>query len=248
MQPPGAPVRRGPSFRTRSLFNPGQGHDIPLAAGERALTEVLQERVDQLVRNYRVRGHRMAQIDPLQQPLVHPPELDPAHYGFSEADLARTFSKADGDLPRLRTLRDILNHLRNTYCRSIGVQFMHIDDLATREWLQKRMEETENRIALSREQQLRILERLTDAVVFEEFIQTKYLGAKSYSLEGGESLIPLLDLAIEKAAGQGVEEIVMAMAHRGRLNVLANIIGKRPSQIFREFEDVDPSGTSVSGT
>ncbi len=243
MQPPGSPgtsVRRGPSFRTRSLFNPGRSGEIPLSASERALTEVLQERVDQLVRNFRVRGHRAAQIDPLHQPLPHPPELDPAHYGFSEADLDRTFSKADGDRPRLRTLRDILTHLRNTYCRSIGVQFMHIDDLAVRQWLQERMERTENRITLGRQQQLRILERLTDAVVFEEFIQTKYLGAKSYSLEGGESLIPLLDLAIEKSAAQGVEEIVVAMAHRGRLNVLSNIIGKRPSQIFREFEDVDP--------
>jgi 2-oxoglutarate dehydrogenase E1 component len=117
---------------------------------------------------------------------------------------------------------------------------MHIDDLRVRRWLRKRMEPTENRLHLSREEQLRILTRLTDAVTFEEFIRKKFIGAKSFSLEGSESLIPLLDLAIEKAAEQGVREIVMGMAHRGRLNVLANIVGKSPRQIFREFEDADP--------
>src|SRR5207244_7336340 len=106
-------------------------------------------------------------------------------------------------------------------------------------WLQERMERTENRHQITRKEQLRILTRLTDAVVFEEFIHKKFVGAKSFSLEGCESLIPLLDLAIEKAADQGIEEIVFGMAHRGRLNVLANIIGKNPRQIFREFAD-DP--------
>src|SRR5262249_38825768 len=128
----------------------------------------------------------------------------------------------------------------NTYCRYIGVQYMHIHDLEARRWLRDRMESTENRLALSREEQLRILTRLTDAAIFEEFLQKKYPGAKTFSLEGAESLIPLLDLAIERAAVQGIEEIVLAMAHRGRLNVLANILGKSPREIFREFEDVDP--------
>src|SRR5436190_5062672 len=114
---------------------------------------------------------------------------------------------------------------------------MHIDDLKIRMWLQERMEPTENRVEITRKEQLRILTRLTDAVVFEEFIRKKFVGAKSFSLEGSESLIPLLDLAIEKAGDQGVQEIVLGMAHRGRLNVLANIIGKRPQQIFREFAD-----------
>src|SRR5438874_3879700 len=102
------------------------------------------------------------------------------------------------------------------------------------------MEPSENRLQLTRDEQLRILTRLTDAVTFEEFIHKKFVGAKSFSLEGAESLIPLLDLAIEKAAGQGIREIVLGMAHRGRLNVLANIMGKSPQQIFREFEDIDP--------
>ncbi len=122
--------------------------------------------------------------------------------------------------------------LRNTYCRSIGVQFMHIDDLVMRQWLQVRMEGTENRLRLSRPEQLRILQRLTDAVVFETFIQRKYIGAKSFSLEGSETLIPLLDLAIEKAGEQGIDEIVMGMAHRGRLSVLANIVGKPAKDIL----------------
>ena len=143
---------------------------------------------------------------------------------------------SDGPL----TLREILDRVRNTYCRSIGVQFMHIDDLDVRRWLQERMEGTENRLKLSREEQIRILTRLTDAVIFEEFIRKKFVGAKSFSLEGGESLIPLLDLAIEKGGEQGMDEIVLAMAHRGRLNVLANIIGKSPREIFREFEDSNP--------
>src|SRR5437667_12661946 len=117
---------------------------------------------------------------------------------------------------------------------------MHIDDLSVRRWLQERMEPVENRLALSREEQIRILTRLTDAVTFEEFIRKKFIGAKSFSLEGCESLIPLLDLAIEKAGGQGIREIVLGMAHRGRLNVLANIVGKNPREIFREFADADP--------
>src|SRR5256885_15434139 len=133
------------------------------------------------------------------------------------------------------TLGGLLDRLRNTYCRSIGVQYMFIDDLRVRRWLQRRMEPTENRLQLTREEQLRILTRLTDAVTFEEFIRKKFIGAKSFSLEGSESLIPLLDLAIEKAGEQGIKEIVLGMAHRGRLNVLANIIGKSPREIFREF-------------
>jgi len=137
------------------------------------------------------------------------------------------------------TLGRLLERLRNTYCRSIGVQYMHIDDLSVRRWLQRRMESTENRLQLTREEQLRILTKLTDAVTFEEFIRKKFVGAKSFSLDGSESLIPLLDLAIEKAGEQGLREVVLGMAHRGRLNVLANIMGKSARQIFREYADSD---------
>ncbi|REJ91623.1 MAG: 2-oxoglutarate dehydrogenase E1 component [Planctomycetota bacterium] len=228
--------RRSPSFKRRSAFNPPpSGRQT-----EDSRAVVLQERVDQLIRNYRVRGHIIARVDPLEHQRIEPAELKPEFYGFSDEDLDRTFSTSWVGGPRSRTLREILQWLRNTYCRSIGVQFMHIDSLQVRQWLQDRMESTENRLTLPRETQLRILRRLIDAVVFEEFLQKKYTGAKSFSLEGAESLIPLLDLAFETAGDHGVKEIVLAMAHRGRLNVLANIVGKHPRQIFREFEDVDP--------
>jgi 2-oxoglutarate dehydrogenase E1 component len=156
------------------------------------------------------------------------------------ADLDRTITLTTPRGAEVRKVRQVLERMRNTYCRFIGVQFMHIDELSVRKWLTERMEATQNRIALSRAEQLRILTRLTDATVFEEFLQKKYIGAKSFSLEGGETLIPLLDLLIERAGNDGVEEIVLAMAHRGRLNVLANIMGKPHRAIFREFEDVDP--------
>ncbi len=124
---------------------------------------------------------------------------------------------------------------------------MHIDQVGVRQWLQERMEQTQNRAQLTRKEQLRIFTRLTDAVLFEEFIRRKFIGATSFSLEGSESLIPLLDLAIEKAGEQALDEIVLGMAHRGRLNVLANIMGKSPRQIFREFADSDRKVSSGHG-
>jgi 2-oxoglutarate dehydrogenase E1 component len=138
------------------------------------------------------------------------------------------------------TVQGIFQRLRDTYCRSIGAQFLHIDDLKRREWLQHRMESTQNRPGLSRNEQLRILTRLTDAVVFEEFLRKKFPGAKTFSLEGCETLLPLLDLAIEKSGHQGVKTIVIGMGHRGRLNVLAHIVGKNPCEIFQEFTDAKP--------
>lgn len=198
-----------------------------------------QERIDRLVRAYRVRGHLIARFDPLGQPRREPSELRPEFYGFTDEELDLPCSTQHMAGADVRTVRSVLDRLRNTYCRWIGAQFMHIDDATSREWLQERMEGCENRLQLSRDEQLRILRRLADAVILEEFIQKKYLGAKSFSLEGAETLIPLLDLAIEHAGEQGVGEIILAMAHRGRLNVLANIMGKSPQQIFREFDDVD---------
>lgn len=203
-------------------------------------TAYKQDRVDELVRAYRVRGHMLAQLDPLGQQRPERYSIDPGDYGFTEEDMSRPFSARTIHGPDVLTLREIIERMSNTYCRSIGVEFMHITDLGVRTWLQERMEGTENRLQLESDQQVRIFTRLTDAVIFEDFIQKKYLGAKSFSLEGAESLIPLLDLAIESAAEHGVRELVLGMAHRGRLNVLANIIGKSPREIFREFEDLDP--------
>src|SRR5690349_10331648 len=232
--------RFGASFRPFSLFNPPSVAPAS-SRGRLAGPELaaMQDRVYLLTRLYRVRGHRLAQVDPLGLPRPVPEELTPEFFGFTEADMdmpvySETF-QYDGPL----TLGKLLERLRNTYCRSIGVQYMHIDDLSVRRWLQRRMETTENRLQLSREEQLRILTRLTDAVTFEEFIRRKFPGAKTFSLDGSESLIPLLDLAIEKAGEQGIQEIVVGMAHRGRLNVLANIMGKSPRQIFREYADTD---------
>ena len=200
----------------------------------------MQERVDQLVREYRVRGHLAAKIDPLGFARKTHPELDPSAYGLTPEDLQRPFAAPDIHYTTGRTLNDIIDKLRETYCRSIGAQFMHIDNRTIREWLQRRMEATENRLQLSRDVQTRIYTRLTDATLFEEFVRKKYTGSKTFSLEGSESLIPLLDLALEKAGEHGVRSIVMAMAHRGRLNVLANIMGKRAQSIFWSFDDPNP--------
>jgi 2-oxoglutarate dehydrogenase E1 component len=233
--------RLGPSFRPASMFNPP---GITVREGDTttdgASLALLQERVDLLIRNYRVRGHKVARLDPLDQPRPQPEDLDPATLGLTEADLDRPFSTNVIAGPPVQTLRQIISRLRNTYCRSIGAQFMYIDDPVVRRWLSERMESTENRTQLTRAEQLRILRRLTVATKFEQFLQTNFIGAKTFSLEGGETLIPLLDLAIEKASEQGVEQVVLGMAHRGRLNVLANIMGKPLTQIFHEFEDADP--------
>ena len=226
---------RGPSFSATSIFGARGGNG-------RASLDVaaLQDRLDQLVRAYRVRGHMIADLDPLGLHRDPHPELALAHYGFSEADLGLTFSARTLSGPAVLTLGEIIERLRTTYCSAIGVQFMHIDDLEVKSWLQTRMEQTQNRLELSREQQIRVLTKLTDAEIFEQFLHRKFLGAKRFSLEGGESLIPLLDQALEEVAAHGAEEVVIAMAHRGRLNVLANFMGKDPTDIFREFADLDP--------
>ena len=223
----------------------GEAKPLPLppvatgTAGEERVA-FLQDRVDQLVRAFRVRGHLMAEIDPLGRPRPGLPELDPRFYHLTEADMDRSFSTDTIEGPQSMSLRQIIKRLRNTYCRSIGVQFMHMDDLRVRQWLQVRMEGCENRIQLDRKQQLRIYRQMTTAAVFEEFIQKRFLGAKSFSLEGSESLIPLVEMAIERAASQDIADCVLGMAHRGRLNVLANVMGKSPQKIFREFADMDP--------
>ena len=231
----------GPSFHARSLFNPAP---LPVprrrVPGLDPLQASVRDRLNQLIRNYRVRGHMLAELDPLGTRRPTPPELELSYYGFRDSDLDLLTGCSTLPYDEPLSIREILQRLRNTYCRSIGVQFMHLDDPAARNWLQRRMESTQNRLTLSREEQLRILVRLTDAVIFEEFLRKKFLGAKTFSLEGCETLVPLLDLAIEKASRQGVRDIVIGMAHRGRLNVLANIIGKPVSDIFREFADTEP--------
>jgi 2-oxoglutarate dehydrogenase E1 component len=231
-------VRRQPSFPRRSIFNPpgDNGNGAPGAAYHAA---ALQEKVDRMIRVYRARGHRLAKVNPLVQTLPDLPELELEFFGLREDDMDKPILGRGIAYPGLNTPRKVLEHLRETYCRAIGVQFMHIDDLEVTQWLGKHVESTRNHTELTREDKIRIFRRINDAVTFEKYLQTKYIGSKSFSLEGGESLIPLLDLAIEQAAEQGVEDIVLAMAHRGRLNVLANIMGKTPREIFAEFEDFE---------
>jgi len=200
----------------------------------------MQDRIDQLVREYRVRGHLVAQLDPLGLVKSECPELSPTSYGLSDNDLNRPFDATSLSNVSGGTLHEILTKLRNTYCRSIGAQFMHIDNRNVRDWLQRRMETTENRLELSHDVQRRIYTRLADASIFEEFVRRKFVGAKTFSLEGAESLIPMLDLALEKAGQHQVKEVVMGMAHRGRLNVMANILKKRAVNIFWSFDDPNP--------
>jgi len=238
----------GPSFAPTSIFNPHTSAGPVVEPGEEDLWIArLQERVDQLIRNYRVRGHNAAKIDPLGRPRPKQPELDPSFYEFTEEDLDRPVSARTIRGSNVQTLRDIIHRFDDTYCNRIGAQFMHIDELDVRDWLQRRLEDADHRLRLSREQQVRILTKLTDAILFEQFVRRKYVGAKTFSLEGAESLIPLLDMAIEKLVSQGTREVVMGMSHRGRLNVLANTVGKNLKDIFREFEDVDPDLYTLRG-
>ncbi|HUJ28039.1 MAG TPA: 2-oxoglutarate dehydrogenase E1 component, partial [Myxococcales bacterium] len=204
---------------------------VPQAAATR---EQLQESVDELINAYRLRGHLFANLDPLG--LLQPPptaEMELVTFGLSDGDLDKTFSAFGTEL----TLREIVERCRRTYCRTIGVEFMHGEDPAIKQWLQQKMESTGNMATLSREQKLRILARLTDAETIETFLHRKYIGKKRFSLEGGESLIPLLDWLIDEFGKLGGEEIVLGMAHRGRLNVLVNVLGKGLNELFAEFED-----------
>ena len=234
-------VQLGPSFQTRSVFNPSaSAAPRATAVDSNPSAANLNARLHELIHNHRVRGHIIAAVNPLGPTQAQPPELDLEYYGFTGAELELLVNPPELHYETPLTVREVFQRLRDTYCRSIGVQYMHIGNLAVRQWLQRRMEGSQNRLQVSREEQLRILTRLTDAVVFEEFLRAKFPGAKTFSLEGCETLVPLLDLAIEKAGHLGVNAIVAGMGHRGRLNVLAHIIGKNPSEIFREFADDEP--------
>jgi 2-oxoglutarate dehydrogenase E1 component len=206
-----------------------------------------QVHVQTLTNMYRVRGHLIADLDPLswKEPHTHP-ELDPATYGLTIWDLEREFF-TDGVAGRnVMPLGDLLGVLRDAYCRRIGVEYMHIQEPDQKQWIQQQVEGVHT--ALGSDEQLHILDRLNAAEAFERFLHTKYTGHKRFGLEGAESLIPLVDEVLDQAASAGYQEAVLGMAHRGRLNVLANIVGKSFRQIFREFEgDLDPSTTQGTG-
>ncbi|MFG2127663.1 multifunctional oxoglutarate decarboxylase/oxoglutarate dehydrogenase thiamine pyrophosphate-binding subunit/dihydrolipoyllysine-residue succinyltransferase subunit [Streptomyces sp. NPDC048751] len=203
-------------------------------------------RVFELIHSYRVRGHVMADTDPLEYQQRKHPDLDITEHGLTLWDLEREFAVGGFAGKSLMKLRDILGVLRDSYCRTTGIEFMHIQDPKQRKWIQDRIERPHTKP--EREEQLRILRRLNAAEAFETFLQTKYVGQKRFSLEGGESVIPLLDAVIDSAAESRLDEVVIGMAHRGRLNVLANIVGKSYAQIFREFEgNLDPKSMHGSG-
>ncbi|MGW3319818.1 multifunctional oxoglutarate decarboxylase/oxoglutarate dehydrogenase thiamine pyrophosphate-binding subunit/dihydrolipoyllysine-residue succinyltransferase subunit [Streptomyces fungicidicus] len=203
-------------------------------------------RVFELIHSYRVRGHVMADTDPLEYRQRKHPDLDIVEHGLTLWDLEREFAVGGFAGKSLMKLRDILGVLRDSYCRTTGVEFMHIQDPKQRKWIQDRIERSHTKP--EREEQLRILRRLNAAEAFETFLQTKYVGQKRFSLEGGESVIPLLDAVLDSAAESRLDEVVIGMAHRGRLNVLANIVGKSYAQIFREFEgNLDPKSMHGSG-
>ena len=198
-----------------------------------------QVSVLQLINAHRFLGTRWAQLDPLkrtERPEIH--ELELSHYGFTEADLNETFNTGSfHGLPSDRaTLREILDAVRQTYCGSIGAEYMYMTDIGEKRWIQARLEPTRGRPSFDAPKQRRILERLTAAETMERYLHTKYVGQKRFSLEGGESTIVAMDELIRVAGSKGVQEIVIGMAHRGRLNVLVNTLGKSPSMLFSEFE------------
>ncbi len=204
--------------------------------------------VTQLIAAYRVLGNNWANLDPLQRQERPPiPQLEPSFYGFTDADMDIVFNISNTHFgSETSSLRDLLNALRDTYCRSIGPEFMYISDPVQKLWLQERFESVRSTPTFSSEKKKHILERLTAAEGLERYLHTKYVGQKRFSLEGSESFIAALDEVIQRGGEKGVQEIVIGMAHRGRLNVLVNTLGKMPQELFAEFEgrhgDDLPSG------
>ncbi|HEM46879.1 MAG TPA: 2-oxoglutarate dehydrogenase E1 component, partial [Alphaproteobacteria bacterium] len=190
-----------------------------------------------LIHAYRARGHRIANSDPLGGQSTYFPELDPAHYGFGDEDMDELF--ITGDLPgdSVQTLRDILKRLRRTYCGTIGAEFTHVQDPGRKAWLREIMEESQNIPHFEPTEKRHILEQLSRAELFERFLHTRFLGQKRFSLEGAESVIAMLDAVVEGSPALAIREIVLGMSHRGRLNVLTNVLGKAYEAIFSEFAD-----------
>src|SRR5262245_16001005 len=216
--------------------------------GSRISVRLLSERVQRLVEGYRELGHLTANLDPLGLVRRKLPPIALEDFGLADEDLDLVFSSENVAGPDRTTLRELVALLRETYSRTIGVELAHLHDVELRSWLQSRMEATRNRLLLTRADRLQLLDQVIGAEVLEQFLQNKFLGYKRFSLEGAESLIPLLERLIERAARSNVVEIVIGMAHRGRLNVLANVLQKPASEIFAEFQDkVDPNDPSSGG-
>ncbi len=245
-------------FKTLQPKNPSAHQDVSHSSMQKAGLEAAQQKgrgktvssisadvlahqkqvaVFHLVNAYRFRGHRQANLDPLRQyerPNI--PELDLAYHELTEADMDTVFSTgalySGHDIP----LREIIKIIQTTYCQSIGVEYMHINETEIKRWVQERLEPCCAAPNFEKRQKIRILERVITASVLEEYLHTKYVGQKRFSLEGGESLNPMLDILVQSGGIAGIKEIVIGMTHRGRLNVLVNNIGKNPKELFEEFE------------
>ncbi|WDF54625.1 2-oxoglutarate dehydrogenase E1 component [Mucilaginibacter sp. KACC 22063] len=218
-------------------FGKGAGETAPSTGGGATPEHVLKEiNVLNLIDGYRGRGHLFADTNPVRERRHHSPTLDLENFGLSNADLDTVFNAGVEIGLGKATLRDIVKMLKETYCGTIGAEYKYIRNPIKVKWFEERMEKTRNQPSFSVEEKKRILNKLNEAVVFESFLGTKFLGQKRFSLEGAEALIPALDSVIEKGAELGIEEFTIGMAHRGRLNVLANIMGKTYKEIFSEFE------------
>jgi 2-oxoglutarate decarboxylase len=206
-----------------------------------------QSRVIRLINMYRVRGHLLAELNPIRWEVLTHPELDLSHYGLTVWDLDRHFLTDGVPGPRKQPLRQILDSLRDAYCRTIGVEYMHISDPEQKAWIQQKVESGAHD-ELPLEDKRHILKRLNAAEALERFIHSKYMGHKRFSIEGAESLIPMLDDLFEQASAANMIEVVIGSSHRGRLNILANSVGKPLNEIFKEFEgDIDPDTVQGSG-
>ena len=238
---PGAGNYTGPDVAHHAVINSfaQRAKEGTLQAPARsAASDGKQVKVLQLINAYRFLGNRWAQLDPLkrsERPAI--PELEPSHYGFTEADLGQSFQTGSfAALPETATLREILEAVRQTYCGSIGSEYMYIADIQKKRWLQAKIEPSRATPAYSVAEKKRFLERVTAAETLERYLHTKYVGQKRFSLEGGESTIVAMDELVRVAGSLGVQEIAVGMAHRGRLNVLVNTLGKAPKTLFDEFE------------
>jgi 2-oxoglutarate dehydrogenase E1 component len=237
-QSPGAVSRDVPHLPVlQSFIERAKQPRVPAQAPD--VEELVRKQIAvlQLINAYRFRGVQRATVDPLKrQQLPEVPELQPEFYGLTDADLSKVFKSGSLVAPEQSTLHDILRILRETYCGNIGTEYMHITDTQQKRWIQDRLESNRAHPQYSPDAKRRILEQISAAETLEKYLHTRYVGQKRFSLEGGDSLIPLLDHLIQRAGNQGVKEMVIGMAHRGRLNVLVNTIGKLPSDLFLEFE------------
>ena len=224
-----------------------QGFDFGLESNGSTTTETVEVpeqlqkefRVVKLIDGYRSRGHLFTKTNPVRERRKHSPTLEIENFGLSESDLSTVFNAGEIMAIGPSKLQTIIYHLQRIYCDSIGIEYMYIRNPEKVNWIQQRSNLNDNHPQFSEEQKKHILKKLNEAVSFENFLHTKYVGQKRFSLEGGESLIPALDAVVEAAANQGIEEFVMGMAHRGRLNTLTNIFGKSTKDIFSEFDGKD---------